>query len=165
MSGERDIARGCWEQTKTSLTGTIYLATCSMPFGLIAARAGWDYLSCTRADIWTCAPGRLPSFLPPLPGQSPAHSSISEGCQPALSTGIRGEGKRLEFLKRNDLPCRQNFISFFSCCLLSLSKSEIPRRGCSMYAVSHPSSGWSAGVQRASSRLVCSQRNACFASF
>lgn len=75
--------------------------------------------------------GFLPFFLPCLASlRSLFHI---RGCQPALSRGIRGEGKCLEYLKRNDLPCRQNFIGFFFCSLLSLRKSETPRRGCSMY--------------------------------
>lgn len=74
------------------------------------------------------------SFLPSFPAwPASAHSSISEGCQPALSRGIRGEGKCLEYLKRNDLPCRQDFVSFFFCCLSSFGKSETPRRGHSMH--------------------------------
>lgn len=51
LSGDGDIVRGCREQTKTSLTMAIYLATCNMPFGLIAAWAGWDYLSQVHTDI------------------------------------------------------------------------------------------------------------------
>lgn len=96
--------------------------------------SGWLGLfilsSCWYVEVCSWQASFLPSFLAwPVS----AHSSISEGCQPALSRGIRGEGKCLEYLKRNDLPCRQNFISFFFSCLLSLRKSETPRRGCSMY--------------------------------
>jgi hypothetical protein len=104
------------------------------------------------------------SFLSSFPAwPASTHSSISEGCQPALSRGIRGEGKCLEYLKRNDLPCRQDFISFFSCCLSSLGKSETPRRDRSLHREDCvlPLCAWSAS----SSHLVHSQRNTCFASF
>lgn len=117
MAGAGDTVRGCREQTKTSLTVAIYLGTCNMPFGLLAAWAGWDYLSRVHTDIWKRAPGRLPSCLPFWPGQAPQFTlpyprAVSQRC-PGESEGRASAQKEL---RRNDLLCKRDLFQFpFSC--------------------------------------------------
>lgn len=89
----------------------IYLATCNMPFGVIAAWAGWNYLSLVHTDIWQRAPGRLPSLLPFLPGQSPPltlpyQRAVSQRCPGELE----GRASAWKYLRRNNLLCKQDAI-------------------------------------------------------
>lgn len=128
MAGAGDTVRGCREQTKTFLTVAIYLGTCNMPFGLLAAWAGWDYLSRVHTDIWKRAPGRLPSCLPFWPGQAPQFTlpyprAVSQRC-PGESEGRASAQKEL---RRNDLLCKRDLFQFPFSCERRLGKSEMPR--------------------------------------
>lgn len=111
-----------------------------------------------------CASGRA-SFLPSLPGQSPLtlpyQRAVSQHCPGELV----GRGSAQKYLRRNDLPGGQNFISFFFCCLLSLRKPETPRRDCGVYREQlccASLGGWSASSRPTLTLCVLRERLALF---